>query len=197
MKKLWMVCVCAFALGAVPALADDAHGDQAAHDEMMKMWEAMSAPGEPHAALAEMAGTWHTNVTMWMQPGTEPMISEGVSENKMTLGGRYLHQNYEGTFMGQPFKGMGFTGYDNYKKQYLGLWMDSMSTGWMTTTGQVEDGNMVFTGTMDDPMSGGVMKVREIITKHSKDHHTFEMWMGPTDAEMFKTMEIQYKRKMK
>ena len=31
--------------------------------------------------------------------------------------------------MGQPFTGIGVTGYDNHAKKYLSTWIDSMGTG--------------------------------------------------------------------
>jgi hypothetical protein len=40
------------------------------------------------------------------------------------LGGRFVEQRYAGNFMGQPFSGLGYTGYDNYRKKYIGSWMD-------------------------------------------------------------------------
>ena len=51
------------------------------------------------------------------------------------MGGRYLEQRFKGDIMGMPFEGIGYTGYDNVKKQYWGTWMDNMSTGMMTSTG--------------------------------------------------------------
>ena len=52
----------------------------------------------------------------------------------MILGGRYLEQRYEGTMMGQPFSGIGVTGFDNYKKKFVSTWVDSMGTAIMTMT---------------------------------------------------------------
>jgi hypothetical protein len=143
-----------------------------------------------------MAGTWNTVVMMWMEPGAEPQKSEGVSENRMVLDGRWLEQRFTGTFMGQPFQGVGFTGYDNYRKQYLGMWMDTASTTAMMTTGRREaDGKMTFTGTMDDPMSGKAVQMKEVVTIVDADHHNFEMWMTDPEGKTSKTMEIRYSRK--
>jgi hypothetical protein len=48
--------------------------------------------------------------------------------------------------MGMPFEGLGYTGYDNVKKQYFGTWIDSMSTGIMTSSRHGRLGNtMTFT----------------------------------------------------
>ncbi|MGQ0722170.1 MAG: DUF1579 domain-containing protein [Candidatus Eiseniibacteriota bacterium] len=184
-----------FALGAGAASAQEqAAGDEA---KMMEQMMAMAAPSEAHKKLEMMAGTWTTKVKMWMDPAAPPQESEGVSENRMVLGGRWLEQRYEGTFMGGPFSGIGLTGYDNFKKQYIGMWMDTASTSSMMTTGTAgADGKtMTFTGTMDDPITGGATQMKEVVTIVDADHHNFEMWMSGADGNMHKAMEIQYIRK--
>jgi hypothetical protein len=164
---------------------------------MMEMMAKYSTPGAEHKKLESVVGTWNTTTKMWMEPGAPPQESTGVSENKMTLGGRFLAQTYEGTMMGQPFTGMGYTGYDLYKKRYVATWMDSMGTAIMNTTGTADASGkkLTFTGSMDDPMSGKKMNVKEVVTFVDDDHHTFEMWMPDQAGKTFKTLEIQYTRK--
>jgi hypothetical protein len=183
------------AVGAGAASADDKAA--AGEAQMMEQMMALAAPSEAHKTLEVMAGTWMTKVKMWMDPAAPPQESEGTSENRMVLGGRWLEQRYEGTFMGGPFSGLGLTGYDNYKKQYVGMWMDTASTSSMTTTGTASaDGkSMTFVGSMDDPMTGGKTEMKEVVTIVDADHHNFEMWMSGPDGKMHKAMEIQYVRK--
>lgn len=192
----------ALLLVAVAASADDkdkkAAPSAAEHDAMMKKWMEVATPAEAHKKLEPMVGTWATKVTMWMDPSAPPEVSEGTSENRMALGGRWLEQRYEGTLMGGPFSGIGYTGYDNYKKQYVGMWMDTASTAAMSTTGKADAAgkSMTFTGSMDDPMTGKVCEMKEVVTIVDGDHHNFEMWQTGPDGKMFKAMEIQYVRKM-
>ena len=88
---------------------------------MMAAWEMAMTPGEQHARLAEhFEGTWDTKMSLWMEPGAEPMVSTGTSTNTMILGGRQLKMEYSGTFMDMPFMGIGFTGYDNVRGVYTG-----------------------------------------------------------------------------
>jgi hypothetical protein len=185
--------VFALGVGAVAA-QEKAAGDEA---EMMEKMMALAAPSEAHKKLEMMAGTFTTKVKMWMDPAAPPQESEGTSENRMVLGGRWLEQRYEGTFMGGPFSGIGLTGYDNFKKQYIGMWMDTASTSSMMTTGTAgADGKtMTFTGTMDDPMTGTATQMKEVVTIVDADHHNFEMWMSGPDGKMHKAMEISYIRK--
>jgi len=164
---------------------------------MMEMMAKYSTPGAEHKKLESFVGTWDTTTRMWMEPKAPPQESKGTAENKMTMGGRFLEQNYEGTFMNQPFTGKGYTGYDLYRKQYVGTWMDSMGTTIMNTTGTADASGktMTFKGTMDDYMTGKKANLKEVVTVVDDDHHTFEMWWPGPDGKMFKTLEIQYTRK--
>jgi len=51
------------------------------------------------------------------------------------LGGRFLMQNCRGTMFGQPYEGLGITGYDRFKKKFVGLWLDSLSTAILAMSG--------------------------------------------------------------
>jgi len=182
---------------ATLAFADDpkpkAGPGQAEMEAMMKA----ATPGDAHKKLNAMAGSFNAEVKMWMQPGAPPVGGGGVAENTWALDGRWLEQHFTGTFMGMPFTGVGFTGYDNIKKKYVGTWMDTMTTSMMISSGTANaDGkSYTFTSSMDDPMTGKSTPVKETITVVDDDHHTLEMWGAGPDGKMFKTMEIAYTRK--
>lgn len=164
---------------------------------MMEAFEKAGTPGEPHRKLDVFVGNWDVKIKTWMAPGTPPAESTGTAENRWVLGGRYLEQKFQGSFMDQPFTGIGYTAYDNVKKHYLGTWMDSMSTGIMVTAGVADETGkiMKFTGTMDDPMSGKSIRLEEKIVVLDKDRHLFEMWSPAPDGKMYKSMEILYTRR--
>ncbi|MEA2326038.1 MAG: hypothetical protein QOE68_997 [Thermoanaerobaculia bacterium] len=182
---------------AALSIADDpkpkAGPSQAEMEAMMKA----ATPGDAHKKLGAMAGTFNAEVKMWMQPGAPPVGGGGVAENSWALDGRWLEQHFTGNFMGMPFTGVGFTGYDNIKKKYVGTWMDTMTTAMMVSSGTANaDGkSYTFTSTMDDPMTGKSSPVKETVTIVDDDHHTLEMWSPGPDGKMFKTMEIAYTRK--
>lgn len=166
--------------------------DPAAMEAMMKA----AMPGAAHKALEPMVGTWDTKVTTWMMPGADPVGGTGTAENKWILGGRYIEQRFKGDFMGMPFEGLGYSGYDNVKKQYVGIWMDNMGTGMMTSASTGGTANtMTFKATFADPMTGKDTNFDEKVTFIDADHHTFEMWAPGPDGKMFKSMEIAYSRK--
>jgi hypothetical protein len=166
-------------------------------EEMMKKWEAYATPGAAHKKLDAFVGTWNVKMKAWMAPGQPPEETEGTAENAWVLGNRYLEQKYDGKMMTKPFNGVGFTGYDNYKKKYEAIWMDNMGTGVMTSTGSFDKSGKVmrFTATMDDPMTGKKATIKETLTIVDPDTHRLEMWMTGPDGKMFKTLEGVYTRK--
>lgn len=198
MKHKTLLAGALLAVCAVAAVAQHDHGKKPEMDPaMMQAMMAAGTPGEPHKKLESMNGTWDTKITMWMVPGADPMVTTGVSENKSVMGGRYVEQRFKGEFAGMPFEGLGYSGYDNVKKQYWATWMDNMSTALFTSTGSAsEDGKTwTYTGTSADPMTGKDTTMESKVYVKDADHHTMEMWMPGPDGKMFKSMEITYTRK--
>jgi hypothetical protein len=188
---------CAILLSSMVALAQEqkqmSAEEKAAMDAMMKA----GAPGAAHKNLAGMVGTWDATVKMYNAPGAPAQVSTGTSENKLVLGGRWVQETFNGNFMGMPFSGLGYTGYDNIKKQYVGTWMDTMSTAVMQSAGTADASgkNFVFNSTVDDPMTGKPVATKSTVTVTDENHHTMEMWGPAPDGKMFKMMEINYTRK--
>lgn len=194
--KIWLATALLVLSTVSIAIAQDkapSAGEKAAMEAMMK---AMT-PGPAHKLLDAMVGTWDTKVTTWMAPGAPPAVSSATAEAKWVLGSRYVQEDFNGEFMGMPFHGVGYSGYDNVKKEYWGTWIDNMSTGVMKMTGATADGGKTwkYTGTNADPMTGKDMLAEERLTVADADHHTMEMYGPGPDGKMFKMMEIAYTRK--
>lgn len=164
-------------------------------DDMKAMMNA-ATPGESHQMLAKSAGAWTGTVTMWMQPGAPPTVSQAQATNEMIMGGRYLKSTNSGNVMGMPFEGVGITGYDNTKKQFVNSWIDNMGTGIMTMSGtwDAASKSIVYTGSMADPVSGKDMAFREVWKFVDNDHQVMEMY-NQVDGKEIKSMEIKYTRK--
>ena len=164
---------------------------------MMEAWHKFATPAEGHQKLAGMVGTWDAEVTSWMNPTAPPMKSKGTSENRAVLGGRWIESKFHGDMMGQPFEGLGYTGYDNFKKKYIGTWMDNMSTAVMMSEGTYDSAGTVMTSmsTMDDFMTGKASTVRMVTTLVDPDQHRFEMYGPDPTGKEVKQMEIVYKRR--
>jgi len=163
----------------------------------MEAWQKAMTPGDGQKKLEPLVGTFDAKVRMWMDPSRPPDDSAGTSVNSWVLGDRFVQTKYEGTFLGEAFNGVGYTGYDNVTKKYEGTWMDTGSTAIMTSVGTIDAAGKVITmkATTSDPATGKVTTTDQKITIVDNDHHSIEMWGKAPDGKNFKMMEIQYTRK--
>lgn len=167
--------------------------------EEQKMMEAMQAaatPGNPHAKLAEQAGSYDAKMMFWSAPGTDPMEAAMTVERSMDLDGRILVEHWEGSVMGAPFKGIGRTGYDNVTKRYWSTWTDNMSTGVLVMYGNYsEDGKSVeFTGESTHMISGQTYALRSVGTFPSSGSEEMAMYEDHGQGE-FKSMAFTLTRR--
>jgi hypothetical protein len=191
-----LVVIAALAIGADEKAKKAAPAGGMDEKAMMDAMAKYATPGEAHKKLEAFAGTWDTSVKWWMKPDAPASESKGTSENKMIFGGRYLEQRFEGTMMEQPFTGIGYTGYDNYKKKYVGSWIDSMGTAMMNSLGTADaSGKLTFISEMDDFMTGKKCEIKQVVSVVDNDHHVFEMWGPDPTGKVYKMMEIHYTRK--
>jgi hypothetical protein len=183
---------------ATPAQPGGKPSDQQgkpSQEEMEKAWMAAASPGENHKLLEGMIGEWDTTARFWMEPGGEPSEGKGTSKNEWALGGRFVKQSFKGNFMGMEFEGLGYTGYDNVRKKYIGSWMDNMSTGMMTSEGEYDAAarQFNFTGAFTDPF-GREIKSRETLKIESPDRVVFTMYHTEPGGQEQKVGEITYNR---
>jgi len=163
---------------------------------MMEVYTKLATPGAPHKVLASMAGSWRAKIKTWMEPNKPPTESTGTCEQKMILGGRFLQQEFTGDMMGNPFTGIGVTGYDNHTKKYVSTWMDSMGTAILFFEGTAsEDGKTITQeACYDDPVKGPT-KWRSVIRIVDDNTHVFELSSADKSGKEEKMLEITYTRK--
>jgi len=167
---------------------------QMSEQEMMALYMKYATPGPEHEVLKSWAGNWKVVSKSWMAPG-EPQVSEGRVVRSMVLGGRYLQDEYKAILMGQPFEGMGITGYDLYKKEWVSFWIDTMGTGFLLARGKMDPSGkvMTMTATYDDPATGEKKSIKEITKIVDANQQVFEMWESRGGKEV-KSMELTYTR---
>jgi hypothetical protein len=118
--------------------------------------------------------------------------SKGVAKYKMACNGMWVVSDFKSEFGGMPFEGKGIDGYDQMKKKYVSIWVDSMTSTPMVSEGtyDADKKTMTFTGEMVG-MDGKMAKTKTV--SEMKDDNTvlFSMYQGGADTPM---MTITYTR---
>ena len=182
---------------SIPAIAaeKDAKAAQAEHEAMMAAMMKYANPGEMHAFLKPLAGTWTTKTKMVM--AGQESTSDGTCERAWLMGGRFLQSKYSG-MMGpnMPFEGLELLGYDLRKNEPTSVWIDNMGTSITTSTkGTIDKASKTLTVYSDfpDPISGKPMTYKMVTKIVDENSHTFAM-VGSKDGKDYTEMEIAYTR---
>jgi len=197
MKMLASICVLAAALTA-PAIAQEGEMPQMTPEQQAEMEAYMKAGalGPQHEMMAEHVGTYDVAIKSWMDPAAPPMESKGVAVRTLHMGGRVMHEEFQGDMMGTPFSGLSRGGYDNVSGKYWSTWTDSMSTGIMVSEGECdEDQNCTYIGTYNDPIKGGPVTNRYVASWSSPDEQYFAMYGPGPEGDEVKMMEMVYTRR--
>ena len=196
----WLVAAALVAvIGAVPAAGQDAGEMDEAMAQMMAAWASYAEVGVPHEALDDRTGQWDATVKFWYAPDAPPEVSQASSTVEPIMGGRYILERFSSTMPdGAAFEGMGIVGYDNIKKAFVAMWIDTMSSGILTaeSTSYADDfSHIEFRGEAPDPVAGRYKVQRSAEHWTDADTRVMEAWeTGPDGSEM-KVMEITYTRK--
>lgn len=152
-------------------------------------------PGPEHEIFKEMEGTWDAVMLMPGVPKDAP-ASKGTHVYKLECGGLWLSSKFEGDFGGAKFEGRGIDGYDQNKKKYTGVWVDSMSSTPLLLEGTRDEKTKILTMTGDHPgPDGKPVKFKTTSFSKDKNHHTFTMYMIGEDKKEQEMMTIEYTRK--
>jgi hypothetical protein len=195
----------ALGLGRAPAVQPENLNNPEAMKAAMKAWMDSMKPGQQHAFLQQFIGEWTTTTRIRMAPGAQPIETKGTAKIVPAHGGRFIQQTNAGQFlMPTPdgkmnpveLTGIGFTGFDNNRKQFVMCWTDNYNTGILSAAGSISQDQTTITmfGTMDEPMTGEMGKTVRYVTKlEGKDKFTFridEVQYG----EPFNVVEVEYNR---
>jgi hypothetical protein len=204
------VCGVGLAVAGSLAIADSSKDSKGAGQPEMKLpagWtmEDMQAfmeaatPGKMQQRLAQEAGVWTCKTTMWMNPGAEPIMSEGKTTVTPIMDGRYTKAEMEGEMPGMgPYHGYAIYGYDNVAKQFVSTWIDNFSTGFANGVGKLSDDGKTLTWefTASCPITKKPVVMREIETWTGPNTKRFDMFgTDPKSGKEFQMMKIEMTRK--
>lgn len=165
-------------------------------EQIQKAVEAAAVPGAHHKKLNDLTGAWTTKSTFYNPNGTID-TTKGSAKLSWVLGNRFVEEKFKGSWMGKPFQGIGYTGYDSVKNKFVSSWIDTTSTGIMMNEGVFNDSDnsFEFITTYTCPVSGKSKNGKSILKIVSKDLHIFEMFDTDAHGKQLKLMTIEYSRR--
>jgi len=107
-------------------------------------------PQEEHELLQHMAGDWEIETKGQMGPDAPPMACKGAM-NANSLGGVWVLANWKMDTPGMPMQAVQTIGYDPEKKQYVGTWVDSMTSHMWRYEGQFDPDKKLLSLEADGP----------------------------------------------
>jgi len=208
--------ICAFGAGVAVATSiallvavGPDHGDHEHHDgpdgdmghemspeDMMAAYMALGNPGEHHEEMKRFEGNWTAVTAFSMDPSNpdEKTMGTATATTKSIMGGRYSVTDFKSDFMGMPFEGIAYSGYDNARNEHVSIWMDSMSTAIMNMKGQInEDGNLVMQGTAFAPGMGDY-QMKMVYHWEDDDHWSQNFYDQMPDGSWFNSGTMTYTR---
>ncbi|WP_406695850.1 DUF1579 domain-containing protein [Singulisphaera sp. Ch08] len=147
-------------------------------------------PGPEHEKLKELEGTWDAVMAM----GSEK--SKATATYKSICGGMWMESDFQGDLGGFKFQGHGLDGYNQKKKKYVGVWVDSLETAPLHFEGDYDPKTklMVMTGESIDA-DGKTQKFKNTTETKDKDHFTFRMYMIKPDGNEQLSFTVEYTRR--
>jgi hypothetical protein len=186
-RRLQLVALLVFALSSRPLDAGD------------KKDKPPSEPpgsGPEHKRLHELVGTFDAVITAHLDAGKTAEF-KGVVKRQMILDGRFLQEEYEGTFAGKPLKGLLFLGYDTAKKKYVSTNMDNTNNAILSSEGPYDEKTKTFTmaGAVVDFVSGKLVSTRDVLRIVGPDEQAMEIYHQLPEGKEFKAMSGRFTRR--
>jgi hypothetical protein len=195
MKRILFAQFAMVALVAA-AVAFQQVDDKSTFKDLFKQYvEKFGPPGPEHKNLESLVGTWQARCRTWTSPNEAPQVSEGTLHRKLFLGGRFIHEDFDGKLMDQPYQGMGTIGFDRAKRKYVTVWVDSMNTATNVSHGTYDGGTWTFKHEDDCPITGKRVKMRDTLRIVNDNEQVMEMYRQLGDEKEMRTMEIVLTRK--
>lgn len=142
--------------------------------------------------LAAKAGNWNVRCRYFMTPNQPPIEADGT-DTVEAMGSTWILARFRCSLMGSEIRGLATTGFDPFKKKFVGTWQDSSSPYFYYFEGRLEDGVLTMEGDNTDPMSGNLVKYRSVETLGEKQRK-LELFIDPTEGDPIKILEYDFTR---
>ncbi len=121
----------------------------------------MSQTGPPRLLkkIAFLEGKWDVVMSVKPDPNADWIETEGNSEFRWILGRTILEQLYDGSMMGQPFKGRGNLAFNRYSGKWQHTWGDNVAAILSMYEGDFTEGKLAVTGKEITPGSSFLVRI--------------------------------------
>lgn len=166
-----------------------------------KIIESGSPSADKNRVLAQLIGDWHSKEAFWAVPGVEPKWTAGVIRNQMTLDDRFLSSAFVGELdvggNAAMINGQGLIGYDNAKKSFTSVWVDTLTTSLMTGAGRYDPKTkaIVETGQFTNPLTGKEARFRSELKFTGDDDYKRTIFAVDKSGTETKLMEFDFSKR--
>lgn len=150
-------------------------------------------PGPEHQKLKRLTGAWTAHIRWWEVPGGKPHESNGQFQARMDLGGYFLCR--EMNFGMQGFQGRGVVGYDPFKRQYSGIWLDSEGPLLYPTIGNFDEQGAFCEMSEGPGPDGAIVRTRMKTEMPDPNQMLFRMYRIADDGSESIALEIEHQRR--
>jgi len=144
--------------------------------------------GPETKALEKFVGQWTCEIG---GPGGEK--SSGTSRYRMELNGMHLSQELTADLGGFSFQGRGSTSYCPFRKKYVSMWIDSMSSSPTTMLGSMSEDGKQLTEEGQGPGMSGLADYKSTTQWQDNDTFVFTLYVV-ADGNQQELMSITYRR---
>jgi hypothetical protein len=153
-------------------------------------------PGPEHKRLHVLVGNWDCTVKYYSAGPDKPdKVTQCTVERRWILGNRFIEESYRGE---KPaFAGLGLIGYDNLRKKYTRMWVDTMTTAITTSLGSCDSEGKIFTFEKEemDPVTAKKVKGRDELRLLNNDAHDLVVYRIGPGGKQQKILEVACVRK--
>lgn len=192
---LCLPLTCLMSCQALKDIAPGSRSSEADPAEAAAKTEKAARLTPEHEKLAALAGTWDVTFKHRVGPNSDWMEDKGTAKARLGLDGRYLVEELDCTYAGQPYKGFRIHGYDNLEKVYFNIWMDTLGTWPVTSRGTADDEGVVrYIGRWKDTATPAGRPFRTVARRDGDDKWKLELW-DTIDGEEVQILEAIYTRR--
>ena len=193
MKKRLAAAALTLACGAGFLAGQGFAQDEGSGGMQLPDWMQM---GEEQAGFKTFVGDWDVAQKVSMGPGQPPMETSGASATgRLLWDGRFLEVDFQGDMMGTPYEGRWLVGFDRVDREYVHIWIDSLSTYMSISRGTEKDGETTFKLNDPDFMTNKKVETDMVLKRLSDDSFTMSFIEMSAEGEPNTTLVMTYTRK--